>query len=60
CDRNDLLAQLYRCEDWLIQNCISMPLWREHNSYQISDNVKGTYPDNAGGIPLTRVWISNS
>lgn len=58
-DEVDFFEQLYRCEDWLIQNCISVPLWRECSSYSVVNTIQGIKPDSTGILSLRKIWIND-
>lgn len=51
------ISQLYRAEDWLIQNCLYVPLWRTKVSFKIANNLYGTTTDNMGVLSLSSLWL---
>ncbi len=56
-DSTDFMEKLYRGEDWLIQNCHYIPLWRDHAFYNISDKLHGKKMDNMGVMSLAQLWL---
>lgn len=53
----DFMDKLYRAEDWLIQNCHYVPLWRDHAFYNTSKKLHGKQTDNMGVMSLSNLWL---
>ncbi|ELR66491.1 ABC-type transporter, periplasmic binding protein [Photobacterium marinum] len=56
---DDFLHKLYRCEDWMVQQCAFVPLWREFSSYDFSDTLQGVEVDNMGVLTLKKIWFDD-
>lgn len=54
----DLLDQLYQCEDWLIQQGMYIPLWRDSLSYDIAEAIQGADTDSMGVMSLRKLWFN--
>ncbi|MDC5849793.1 SgrR family transcriptional regulator [Vibrio europaeus] len=55
----DFLNELYRCEDWLIQNGVFVPLWRDSESYDVANSLHGLETDSAGILSLQKLWFDS-
>jgi len=55
----DFLNELHRCEDWLIQNGVFVPLWRDSESYDVSNSLHGLETDSAGILSLQKLWFDS-
>ena len=55
---SDLLEQLYLCEDWLIQQGVYIPLWRDLLSYDIADTIQGADTDRMGIMSIRKLWFN--
>ena len=55
--KHDFMNKLYRCEDWLIQQGVYIPLWRDSLSYDIDDSIQGAETDSTGIMSLKKLWF---
>lgn len=55
----EFLNELHRCEDWLIQNGVFVPLWRDSESYDVSNSLHGLEMDSAGILSLQKLWFDS-
>lgn len=58
-DLHHLIEELHRCEDWMVQQGISIPLWRTSTAYNFSETIKGTDIDSMGLISFKKLWIKD-
>lgn len=58
-DLNHLIDELHLCEDWMVQQGISIPLWRTSTAYHVSETIKGADIDSMGLISFKKLWIKD-